>query len=164
VKRGAKEAVRKALETAVGDARSRLEEVQLRLLAGTDAVSASFGRTTLSVQEASGREDALPDGKPGLRLKAVFQGTNEGPAPLSVTLAKATLVTAKGDFAMLVRGSRGEPFTRTYDPAMPKLFEYGALVPPRGGPGTPALIVFDLESGAEKRKVRTPVFRIERKE
>ena len=102
-------------------------------------------------------QEAGPDGKPALRIKAVFSGTNTGEAPAAVTIARALFLSTKGELAMVVKGAKGEPFTRQYDPNAPKLFEYGAYLPPRWPPGTRALVVFDLESGGLKRQIRTPI-------
>jgi hypothetical protein len=98
-----------------------------------------------------------PDGKTALRVKAVFNGTNAGTAPVPITITRALFLTAKGELSMVVRGAKDEPFTRQYDPNVPKLFEYGAILPPRWPPGTRALVVFDLESGGVKKSIRTPL-------
>jgi hypothetical protein len=79
-------------------------------------------------------------------------------------MAKATLHTMKGSMGLLVRGAKGEAFSRQADPNVPKPFEYGAVIPPRYAVGALAVISVELEAGGKKQVVRTPVFAIEKKE
>lgn len=81
-----------------------------------------------------------------------------------MTLAKATFVTVKDKMGLLVIGAKGEPFSRKFDPMIPKMFEYGSLVPPRWPPGTRGVAVFDVEFGGKKYTLRSPICAIEKKE
>ena len=81
-----------------------------------------------------------------------------------VTMAKATLHTMKGSMGLLVRGAKGEAFSRQADPNVPKPFEYGAVIPPRFPVGAAAVVSVELEAAGKKQVVRTPLFAIEKKD
>jgi len=169
VKKGtsAKSAVQKALDKADAEKKPRYEEVLLRIDAGTDLAVADFGtsfrfefREGAAVQEL----DPHPTIKVGIRLKAVFEGINAGNAAVSLTLTKGFVVAPKGRFDLIVKGGKGELFSRTFDPEAPKMFEYGAIVPPRYPPGTRILLVFEVESGGVKKTLRSPILTVTKKE
>lgn len=108
--------------------------------------------------------DPHPTMKLGVRLKAVFEGVNAGNAAAPLTLTKGTVVTLKGRSDLVVRGSKGEAFTRTFDPETPKMFEYAAIVPPRYPPQTRLVLVFEVESGGVRKLLRSPVLTVQKKE
>jgi hypothetical protein len=155
--------VERAFKVAGTDKRARLEEVLLRIDAGTDAGSATFGKLSLKIHEAALALEKTPDEKVILRLKVVVDGANEGDAPATVTIVKATLHTVEKAVDLGVKGRKGEPFARTYDPAAPKMFEFGSALPPRHGAGVRAVVSLELECGGEKKPVRTAILTVEKK-
>jgi hypothetical protein len=159
--------VQKALDKAEAEKKPRYEEVLLRLEAGTDLSSADFGASfKFEVREAAAVQelDPHPTMKVGIRLKAVFEGINAGNAPVTLALTKASVVTLKGRNELLVRGGKGELFSRTFDPEAPKMFEYGSIVPPRYPPQTRLLMVFEVESGGVKKTLRSPLVTVTKKD
>jgi hypothetical protein len=99
-----------------------------------------------------------------LRVRAVFDGRNDTPDAVVLTLAKATLYSAKDRMGMLVRGSKGEAFARTYDSRTQRMFDYVALIPPRFDPGTRAVAVFEVEAGGVQKRIRTQILTVGKKE
>jgi hypothetical protein len=83
---------------------------------------------------------------------------------VSVTIAKASLVTAKAKVDLLVKGPKGEPFTRVFDAQAPKLIEYGAILPPRYPPGTRLALVFEIEVNGTRKLFRSGILTVEKKE
>ncbi len=83
---------------------------------------------------------------------------------MTVTISKATLVTAKGKLDLLVKGAKGEPFTRTFDPQAPKMIEYGAILPPKFPPGTRYAIVIELDVAGARKSLRSGLLAVEKKE
>lgn len=166
VKKGssAKAAVQKALDKAGSDVRTRYEDVLIRLDCGTDVARESFGSLDLELREAGASSEAVPKFGDGVKLKAIFDGTNGGNDPVSVTISKASLVTAKGKVALLVRGPKDEPFTRIFDSQAPKMIEYGAILPPRYPPGTRLALVFEIEVAGAKKLLRSGIITVEKKE
>ena len=106
----------------------------------------------------------MPQINIGIKLKAIFEGTNNGTEPVTVTITRATLVTAKGRNDLLVKGPKGEPFARTFDPQSPKMVEYGAILAPRFPPGTRYALVFELTVDGTKKLLRSGILAIEKKE
>jgi hypothetical protein len=155
--------VQRALEKAGSDRRARFEDVLVRIDSGTDEESLSFDEFAFRVESFEAVQEPTETIKVGLRLKVVFEGKNGGSREATVTLARATLVTAKGKMDLLVKGSKGEAFSRTFDPAMPKLFAYGAVVPPRYPPGARAAAVFEIECAGKRKLLRTPLATIAKK-
>lgn len=158
VKKGtpARFAVQKALDKAGSDFRTRYEDVLIRIECGTDSARESFGSLDLELREAA----ATPE----IKLKAIFEGTNGGTEPAVVTLTKAVLVTVKGRNDLLVKGPKGEPFNRTFDPQAPKMIEYGAILSPRFPPGTRYALVFEIDVNGAKKLLRSGILTIEKKE
>ncbi len=136
----------------------------MRIDAGADEESLAFDQFAFRVESFEAVQEPTETIKVGLRLKVVFEGKNGGAKEAVVTLSKATLVTAKGKMDLLVKGSKGEAFSRTFDPAMPKLFAYGAVVPPRYPPGSRATVVFEIDCAGKKKLLRTPLATIAKKE
>jgi hypothetical protein len=166
VKKGAsaKFAVQKALDKAGSDFRNRYEDVLIRIDCGTDSARETFGLLDLDFREAGATQEPVPQINIGIKLRAIFEGTNGGTEPVSVTITRATLVTAKGKNDLLVKGAKGEPFTRTFDAQSPKLIEYGAILSPRFPPGTRYALVFELEVNGTKKLLRSGILAIEKKE
>ena len=166
VKRGspAKFAVQKALDKAGSDFRTRYEDVLIRIDCGTDSARESFGSLDIDFREAGASQEAVPQINIGIKLKAIFEGTNQGTEPVSVTVTRAALVTAKGKNDLLVKGPKGEPFTRTFDAQAPKMIEYGAILAPRFPPGTRYALVFELDVNGTKKLLRSGILTIEKKE
>ena len=166
VKKGAtaKEPIRKAHGKAGIDKKARLEEVLLRIEAGSDLAYAKFGECSVSIVEAGVAQELPPGGAPAQRVKLVIHLDNQGKDAVSVAMSKAMLHTMKGNMGLLVRNAKGEAFTRQADPNVPKSFEYGAVIPPRFPVGSLATISVELEVGGKKQVVRTPLFTIEKKE
>jgi hypothetical protein len=166
VKKGssAKAAVQKAYDKAGTDFRPRYEEVLIRIDCGSDAPRQSFGSLDLEVREAAATSEAVPKFGDGVKLKAIFDGTNGGNDPVVATIAKASLVTAKGKVELLVKGPKGEPFSRTFDSQAPKMIEYGAILPPRYPPGTRLAIVFEIEVDGARKLLRSGIITVEKKE
>jgi hypothetical protein len=81
-----------------------------------------------------------------------------------VTITKSALVTPKERFELLVKGAKGEPFTRTFDAAAPKMIEYGAILSPRFPPGTRVALVFEVDVDGTKKLMRSAILTIEKKE
>jgi hypothetical protein len=160
----AKEPLRKAHEKAGSDRKPLFEEVLLRIEAGSDQTYAKFGECSVSIVEGSVTPEVPPGSGPAQRVKVVIQLDNQEKSPVTVAMAKATLHTMKGNMGLLVRGSKGEPFSRQADPNVPKSFEYGAVIPPRFPVGSLATISIELEAGGKKKVVRTPIFTIEKKD
>ncbi|MBI3856960.1 MAG: hypothetical protein HY293_14835 [Planctomycetes bacterium] len=106
----------------------------------------------------------MPQINIGIKLKAIFEGTNHGTAPVSITLTKAFLVTAKGKNDLLVKGPKGEAFTRTFDAQAPKMIEYGAILSPRFPPGTRCALVFEVDVEGTKKLLRSAILTIEKKD
>jgi hypothetical protein len=156
--------VAKAWEKAPASKKARFEDVLLRLDAGTELHSAQVGEFSIGIQEASFTQEITPEEKAVLRVRVVFDGRNETPDPVVLTLAKATLYSAKDHMGMLVRGQKGEAFARTYDPRTPKMFDYVALIPPRFDPGTRAVVVFEVEVGGVRKLIRSQILTIGKKE
>jgi len=100
----------------------------------------------------------------GVKVKALFDGTNNGTAPVSVTITRASLVTSKGKVDLLVKGPKGEPFTRIFDAAATKMIEYGAILPPRYPPGTRLALAFELEVDGARKLLRSGIITVEKKE
>ena len=75
-----------------------------------------------------------------------------------------SIVTSKGKIDLLVKGSKGEPFTRIFDPQTPKLIEYGVIIPPRYPPGTRYAIVVEVEVDGARKLLRSGILTIEKKE
>jgi len=167
VKKGsaaARAAVQKALEKAGSDFRARYEDVLIRIDCGTDSARESFGSLDIDFREASASQEPVPQINIGIRLKAILEGTNSGAEPVHVTVTKAVLVTAKGKNDLLVKGPKGEPFTRTFDSQAPKMIEYGAILAPRFPPGTRYALVFELDVNGTKKLLRSGILAIEKKE
>lgn len=70
----------------------------------------------------------------------------------------------KGRNELLVKGPKGEPFTRTFDPQAPKMVEYGAILSPRFPPGTRYALVFEIDVAGTKKLLRSGLLAIEKKE
>lgn len=167
VKKGSsvRSAVEKAYAKAGSDKKVRYEDVLLRLDAGTDAAEAVFGSLSLSISEAALTQEITPDGKAALRVKVVFSGNTIAEKAEVATLVKGTVYTPKAKMGLLVKGAKGESFARTFDPMTPKMFEYGAVLPPRYSPGTRAVFAFDVEVEVEKdgkkqvvsKTIRSPI-------
>jgi len=164
VKKGARASVQKALEKAGSDLRPRYEDVLIRIDCGTDSARESFGSLDLELREAGATTEAVPKFGDGVKLKAIFDGTNGGSDPASVTIVKASLVTAKGKVDLLVKGPKGEPFTRVFDAQAPKMIEYGAILPPRYPPGTRLALAFEIEVNGTRKLVRSGIITVEKKE
>ena len=166
VKKGAsaKFAVQKALDKAGSDFRTRYEDVLIRIDCGTDSARESFGALDVEFREAGATQEPVPQINIGIKLKAIFEGTNGGTEPVSVTMTKAILVTAKGKNELLVKGPKGEPFTRTFDSQAPKMIEYGAILAPRFPPGTRYALVFELDVDGKRKLLRSAILAIEKKE
>lgn len=166
VKKGAsaRAAVAKAAEKAPADRKARYEDVLLRMDAGSDQTSVQVGQFRFEILDATFVQELDRDGKAQLRLKAVFDGAAIGDDAVTVTISKSTLILTKEKFSLLVLGSKGEAFSRKFDPMTPKSFEYGAIVPPRWPPGSRALLVFELDIGGKKVSLRTKPATIEKKE
>jgi hypothetical protein len=81
-----------------------------------------------------------------------------------VTLSKATLVTARERIDLLVKGTKGDPFTRIMDSPTPKRIEYGAILPPRLPPGTRFALAFELEVDGARKALRSGILTVEKKE
>lgn len=150
---------------AGSDKKPLFEDVLLRIDAGTDEDTVQFGTLALRIHAAAVGNEAL-EGKTWLRVKVTFEGIQEGDADGVVTFAKATLVTLKEKTSLLVKGPKGEPFSRTINPKAPKFFEYGVLLPPKAA-GTRYVVVFEMEAEVDKKPVRkllrTPVGAVEKK-
>ena len=166
VKKGAsaRAAVQKALDKAGSDTKPRFEDLLIRMDCGTDSARESFGSLDFELREAAATHEPVPQINIGIKLKTIFEGTNNGAKPVVVTITKGTLVTAKGKFELLVKGSKGEPFTRTFDTAAPKIVEYGAILPPRYPPGTRVALVFEVDVDGMKKLLRSGILTIEKKE
>jgi len=166
VKKGAsaKFAVQKALDKAGSDLRTRYEDVLIRIDCGTDSARESFGSLDLEFREAGATQEPVPQINIGIKLKAIFEGTNGGTEPAVATITKAVLVTPKGRNDLLVKGPKGEPFTRTFDPQSPKMIEYGAILAPRFPPGTRVALVFEIDVDGTKKLLRSAILTIEKKE
>ena len=106
----------------------------------------------------------MPQFGNGIKLKAVFDGANGGTNPVSVTITKAGVVTSKGKVDLLVKGAKGEPFTRIFDSQAPKMIEYGAILPPKYPPGTRLALVFEIEVDGAKKLLRSGIIAVEKKE
>lgn len=160
-------AVDKALKRAGSDTRRMFEEVLLRLDAGTDRNEAEFGGLSLKLSAADAVQE-VHQGRAALRLKVVLEGTNTGKIDETITIVKATLYSPKGKMGLLVRGTKGERFSRTFEPNAPKFIAYGAVIPPRYGAGTPVVVTLEIEGtdqgGTRKiRKMRTRIMTVEKK-
>ena len=166
VKKGnsARAAVAKAWDKAPADKKARYEDVLIRIDGGTDQTSISAGQFSIQIQDVAFTQELDKEGKAQLRLKAVFDGSTIGDMPVKVTIAKSTFQMAKDKMSLLVVGSKGEAFTRTFDPMVPKMFEYVAILPPRWPPGTRGTVVFELEVGGKKQTLRSKIAAIEKKE
>lgn len=166
VKKGpsARAAVQKAYDKAGSDFRPRYEEVLLRLDCGTDSARESFGSLDLELREAAAVQEPVPQINIGIKLKAIFEGTNGGETPARLTITRAVLVTLKGRNELLVKGPKGEPFSRTFDPQAPKMIEYGAILAPRFPPGTKYALVFELDVDGTRKLLRSGILTIEKKE
>lgn len=160
----ARPAVQKAFEKAGSDLRIRYEDLLIRMDCGTDSARESFGSLDLELREAGATQEPVPQINLGIKLKTIFEGTNGGAEPRVVTITKSTLVTAKGRVDLLVKGPKGEPFTRTFDPAAPKMIEYGAILSPRYPPGTRVALVFEVDVDGTKKLLRSAILTIEKKE
>ena len=160
----ARSAVAKAWDKAAAEKKARYEDVLLRIDAGGDLTSVTVGQFTFQVQECAWTQELDKEGKAHLRLKVVFQGSTIGESAVTVTLAKATFYTAKDKLGLLIVGSKGEAFARTFDPMVPRMFEYGSIVPPRWPPGTRGVAAFDVEFGGKKHTLRSPIASIEKKD
>ena len=160
----ARAAVQKAFDKAGNDFRPRYEEVLIRIDCATDSARESFGSLDLELREAGASSEAVPKFGDGVKIKAIFDGTNGGNDPVVVTITKASLVTSKGKVALLVRGPKDEPFSRTFDSQAPKMIEYGAILPPRYPPGTRLALVFEIEVGGAKKLLRSGIIAVEKKE
>ena len=79
------------------------------------------------MQEAAFLQEPDKEGKPKVRLKAIFEGSTIGESAVTVTILKATFYTAKDKMTLLVVGSKGEAFSRKFDPMTPRMFEYGSI-------------------------------------
>lgn len=155
----------KAWKRAADDRKARFEEVLLRIDAGTDAREAEFEGLRIATHEVEVLREKGPDGKPCLHVRVVFSGTNGGDEEVTVTFKRATLHAPGGKTGLLVRGTKGEAFTRTFDPGRPKYVSYGAIIPPRHAPGTRVVVAFELARRSSVKRVRTPIAVIsERKE
>jgi len=166
VKKGssARAAVAKAWDKAAANKKSRFEDVLLRIDAGTDQSNVTVGPFTFQVRECAWVQEIDKEGKAQLRLKVVFEGSTIGESAVTVTLAKSTFYTAKDKMTLLVVGAKGEAFSRKFDPMVPKMFEYGSLIPPRWPPGTRGVAVFEVEFCGKKYTLRSPIAPIEKKE
>lgn len=160
----ARAAVQKALDKAGSDLRARYEDVLIRIDCGTDSARETFGSLDFELREAGATQEPVPQINIGIKLRALFEGTNGGAAPVSVTIKKASLVTAKGKADLLVTGSKGEAFTRVFDSQAPKIIEYGAIINPRYPPGTRVALVFEIEVDGAKKLLRSGIIAIEKKE
>jgi len=156
--------VAKALDKAPADRKARLEDVILRIDAETDQETVTLGSFEFKVQDSAFVQELDKDGKAQLRLKAVFEGSTIAESPVTLTITKAVFVTAKEKLTLLVVGAKGEPFTRKFDPMIPKMFEYGSILPPRWPPGTRGALVFEIEANGKKQRIRTKIAAIEKKE
>jgi hypothetical protein len=156
--------VAKAWDRAAADKKTRYEDVLLRIDAGTDQTSVQVGQFRIELLDAAFVQELDRDGKAQLRLKAVFDGAAVGDDPVTVTITKSAFVMAKDRMPLLVVGTKGESFTRKFDPMVPKSFEYGSIVPPRWPPGTRGLLVFELDIAGKKQTLRTKIASIEKKE
>lgn len=116
------------------------------------------------MQESAFLQEPDKEGKPKIRLKAVFEGSTIGESAVTVTIAKATFYTAKDKLTLLVVGSKGEAFSRKFDPMTPRMFEYGSILPPRWPPGTRGVLVFDIDVGGKKQLLRSKIGAVEKKE
>jgi hypothetical protein len=162
--RSARFAVEKAFEKAGSDFKTRYEDVLIRIDCGTDSARESFGTLDVELREAAAVQEPVPQINIGIKLKAIFEGTNGGTEPLVVTITKASIVTAKGKNELLVKGPKGEAFTRTFDAQAPKMIEYGAILSPRFPPGTRVALVFELDVSGTKKLLRSAILTIEKKE
>lgn len=162
--RSARFAVEKAFEKAGSDFKARYEDVLIRLDCGTDSGRETFGSLDIELREAAAVQEPVPQINIGIKLKAIFEGTNGGTEPMTVTITKASIVTAKGKNELLVKGPKGEAFTRMFDAQAPKMIEYGAILSPRFPPGTRAALVFELDVAGTKKLLRSAVLTIEKKE
>ncbi len=160
----ARPAVQKAFDKAGSDVKPRYEDLLIRMDCGTDSARESFGTLDLELREAGATQEAVPQINTGIKLKTIFEGTNGGTEPRVVTITKATLVTAKGRNDLLVKGPKGEAFTRTFDAQAPKLIEYGAILSPRWPPGTRVALVFEVDVDGTKKLMRSAILTIEKKE
>lgn len=118
----------------------------------------------MELREAGASCESVPRFNYGLKVRTVFEGTNPGPSPVSITLAKATLVTAREMIDLLVKGTKGESFTRVMDSPAPKRIEYGAILPPRFPPGTRFAVAFELEVEGVRKTLRSGILIVEKKE
>ncbi len=166
VKKGssARAAVAKAWDKAAADKKPRYEDVLLRIDAGTDQTSVSLGQFSIQVQDAAFVQELDKEGKAQLRLKVVFEGSTIGDNAVTVTLSKSTFQMAKDKMSLLVFGSKGEAFSRKFDPMIPKMFEYVAILPPRWPPGTRGVVVFEVEVAGKKHTLRSKIATIQKKE
>jgi hypothetical protein len=156
--------VQKALEKAGSDLKTRYEDVLIRIDCGTDSARESFGSLDVELRDAGAVQEPNPRTTIGIKLKAIFEGTNSGTDPAEVTITKGTLVTAKGTMDLLVKGPKGEPFTRVFDSQAPKMIEYGAILPPRFPPGTRVALAFELQVDGKRKLLRSGILTIEKKE
>lgn len=166
VKRGpaARAAVQKALDKAGSDFRARYEDVLIRIECATDSARESFGPLDLELREAAGSQEPVPQLNVGIKLKAIFDGTNGGTSPVTATISRASFITARTRSDLLVKGAKGEAFTRTFDAQTPKMIEYGAIIPPRHPPGTRFALVFEIDVDGTKRLMRSGILVIEKKD
>jgi hypothetical protein len=104
------------------------------------------------------------EGKAQLRLKVVFDGSTVGDDAVTVTLTKAAFVLAKDRMPLLVTGSKGEAFSRKFDPMVPKMFDYVSLLPPRWPPGSRGVVVFEIDVAGKKHSLRSRIAAIEKKD
>jgi len=156
--------VQKALDKAGSDFRARYEDVLIRIDCGTDSARESFGSLDLELREAGASSESVPKFGDGVKVKAMFDGTNNGTGPVAVTITKAILVTSKGKVDLLVKGPKGEPFTRVFDSQAPKMIEYGAILPPRYPPGTRLALAFEIEVDGARKLLRSGILSVEKKE
>ena len=61
----------------------------IRIDCGTDSARESFGTLDVDFREAGATQEPVPQINIGIRLKAIFEGTNGGTDPVAVTITKA---------------------------------------------------------------------------
>ena len=166
VRRGsaARPAVARALDQAGSDLRERYEEVLIRIDCGTDSARESLGPLEVELREAAASQEPVPQFGSGLKLSAVFEGTSGAPEPLTFTITRASLVTARSRIELPVKGPQGETFSRSFDPSTLKRIEYGAFLPPRFPPGTRYALVFEVEASGTRKLMRSGILPVAKKE
>jgi len=157
----ARAAVLKGLAKAKDEPRRRIEEVLLRIDAGTDAASGKAGALSVELELTSMTLAARPEGKGRQwNFKTRIIPFSDSDREERLEIRRGWLVMVGERFELATAGADKKPISKAVPPRSGAGFEFGVAISTNATwkPGMRATVVLELGCGKETVAIRSPFF------